>query len=92
MKITFDPRASDDLDRIFDWIAKDNPRAAHDVIDAIETRMTRLASLGFPEIGRPGMVEGTRELVLAPFIVVYKIDNARREIVVLAIFHGAQDR
>jgi plasmid stabilization system protein ParE len=28
MKVTFEPAASDDLDCIFAWIAKDNPRAA----------------------------------------------------------------
>ena len=28
MKVSFDPRARDELDAIFDWIAKDNPRAA----------------------------------------------------------------
>jgi hypothetical protein len=24
MKVTFDPAASDELDRVFEWIAKDN--------------------------------------------------------------------
>ena len=42
--------------------------------------------------GRPGLIEGTRELVEAPYIIVYRVDNEREEIVVLAIFHGAQNR
>jgi plasmid stabilization system protein ParE len=28
MRVTFDPAASAELDRIFAWISKDNPRAA----------------------------------------------------------------
>ncbi len=43
-------------------------------------------------MGRPGLVERTRELVEPPYIVVYRIDEQRDEVVVLAIFHGAQDR
>ena len=36
MKVTFDPAASGDLDRLFSWIAKDNPRAALNMIVRIE--------------------------------------------------------
>ena len=43
-------------------------------------------------MGRPGLVEGTRELVEPPYIVVYAVQQDRDEIVVLAIFHGAQKR
>lgn len=27
MRVSFEPAASDDLDRLFSWIAKDSPRA-----------------------------------------------------------------
>jgi plasmid stabilization system protein ParE len=43
-------------------------------------------------MGRPGLVEGTRELLEWPYIIVYKVDDARQEIVVVAVAHGAQDR
>jgi toxin ParE1/3/4 len=44
----------------------------------------------FPMSGGPGRVRGTRELVIAnfPFIVAYGIEKER--IVILAIYHGAQ--
>jgi len=44
------------------------------------------------DMGRPGLVEGTRELLEWPYIIVYKIDDVRQEIVVVAVAHGAQDR
>jgi plasmid stabilization system protein ParE len=43
MKITFDPAAVEDLDDIFAWIEKENPRAGYDVIARIQTRIDRLA-------------------------------------------------
>jgi len=41
-------------------------------------------------LGRPGRVPDTRELVISnrPFVVAYAI--ARDRIVILAIYHGAQ--
>jgi plasmid stabilization system protein ParE len=43
-------------------------------------------------LGRPGLVEGTRELVEPPYIIVYRINEKREEITVLGIVHGAQNR
>lgn len=43
-------------------------------------------------MGRPGLVAGTRELIEYPYIIVYMVEERAREIVVLAIMHGAQDR
>lgn len=47
-----------------------------------------------PEIGRPGERDGTREWVVSglPYIIVYRVDWTRAEIVLLNVFHGAQDR
>ena len=45
----------------------------------------------FPDRGRPGRVTETRELVVVrPYIVVYGVHQDR--IVILRIWHGAQDR
>jgi toxin ParE1/3/4 len=92
MKITFDPRARDDLDRISAWIAKDNPKAARDMMARIEARIRLLAVSGFGQMGRRGLLKGTRELVEPPYIIVYELRESAGEIVVLAIMHGAQDR
>jgi plasmid stabilization system protein ParE len=55
-------------------------------------RIDRLAIGGLPHIGRPGLAEGTRELVEAPYIIVYVVDEPADEITVLAVVHGARDR
>ena len=51
-----------DRTAIFETIEADNPRAAIAIDDRIETRVEGLAQ--FPEMGRPGRIEGTRELVI----------------------------
>ena len=92
MKVTFESAARDDLDRIFAWIATDNPRAALQMITRIEDKVMRLENPELAHMGRPGLVEGTRELLEWPYIIVYKVDGARQEIVVVSVVHGAQDR
>jgi toxin ParE1/3/4 len=41
-------------------------------------------------MGRPGLIEGTRELVEPPYIIVYTVFEAAGEIVVISVVHGAQ--
>ena len=58
-------------------------------------RLLRINRLEYPSlshIGRPGLSEGTRELVEPPYIVIYEVDEAADEISVLAVMHGARDR
>jgi len=80
--------ALEDRDRIFDYVEEDSPRAAVVVDDRIGTQVRQL--LQFPETGRLGRVEGTRELVISrtPYIAAYRIiDDTVR---VLRVLHGAQ--
>jgi len=42
----------------------------------------------FPAMGRRGRVAGTRELIVSPFIVAYRVK--RDAIEVVAIIHGAR--
>jgi len=52
----------------------------------------RLKNRELTHMGRPGLVEGTRELLEWPYIIVYRVDEVREEIVVVSVAHGAQDR
>ena len=92
MKVTFEPTARDELDRIFSCITNDNPRAAREMIARIEEKVMRLATPELTHMGRPGFVEGTRELLEWPYIIVYKVHDDRDEIVIVSVVHGAQDR
>ena len=92
MKVVFDDEALDDLRQIFDWIAKDSPRAADTLVARIFDKAEQLAVPELSNMGRPGLVEGTRELIEGPYIIVYKVFDDRGEVVILTVVHGARDR
>jgi toxin ParE1/3/4 len=92
MRVILRVSALEDLDRIHAWISKDNPSAAVDMVSRIRDRISFLEIDALAQMGRPGLVAGTRELIEYPYIIVYRVDEHAREIVVLAIFHGAQSR
>ncbi len=89
MRVVFEPAAQDDLVAIAEWIAKDNPRAAAELIDRIEAKVMRLTTPGLAHIGRPGLISGTRELIEHPYIIVYKADEGAGAVTVIAVVHGA---
>jgi toxin ParE1/3/4 len=88
MKIRWLNLAVDDLEQIADYIAQDNPSAANRMVGRLWASVKMLAS--HPETGRPGRVNGTRELVVSqtPFIIPYRISNS--EIQILRVLHGAR--
>jgi toxin ParE1/3/4 len=82
--------AAEDLERICDHIAQDNPEAASRVAGTIYAGCARLRD--FPHLGRASIrMPGRRELVFPPlpYIVVYQATENAVEI--SRIFHGAQD-
>ena len=88
VKIRCTRLAVEDLNLAYEYIAAENPSAAHAVIARIESAVNVLRS--HPEIGRSGRVEGTRGLIISgtPFIVAYRI--ARNRVEILAVIHGAR--
>jgi toxin ParE1/3/4 len=59
--------AMNDREATFDYLEADSPRAAILIADLIDDRIEAQVELLIetPEIGRPGRIEGTRELVNA---------------------------
>ena len=88
MKIRWSPESAADFAGIIDYVRKQNPSAADRIASTIYDAITSLES--FPQRGRVGRTEGTRELVLAPlpFIVVYRIE--RNVVEVARVLHGSQ--
>lgn len=76
-----------DLQALRHYIAKDNPIAANRIAKKILATITVL--LEQPNIGRPGRVSGTRELIISgtPYVVPYRVKNNTIEI--LRVFHEA---
>jgi plasmid stabilization system protein ParE len=46
MKVSFEPAAREELDAVLSWIAKDNPRAAFELVERIEDKVMQLAISG----------------------------------------------
>jgi len=77
-----------DLVEIRKYIAADKPQTANRVAALIRQSVEPLA--GHPDIGRPGRIEGTRELILTalPYIIPYRVKNDIIEI--LRVLHAAR--
>jgi len=88
MEIVWLNRALYDIEAIIAYIESENPPGARSVFARIREESSRLAE--FPQIGRPGRIGGTRELVIVgtPFIIPYRVVGQRVEI--LAVMHGAR--
>ena len=92
MRVVIRQSAQDDLDRIAGWIAKDNRSAAVRMVSSIRDQINFLETDELAHMGRPGFVEGTRELIERPYIIVYKVYDKKEEVVVLSVVHAAKDR
>jgi toxin ParE1/3/4 len=92
MRVVLRRSALADLESIHAYIAADNPEAARKIVRRIRDRLRKMAALEFGELGRPGRIEGTRELVEAPYVITYRVDREANVLVVVAILHGAQRR
>jgi toxin ParE1/3/4 len=64
MNICWSPEAAADFAGIIDYIGRENPSAAERVGRSMFDSVHSLES--FSNRGRPGRIDGTRELVLAP--------------------------
>ena len=88
MRIVWQDEAEGDLDRIADYILKDDSVAALRLVYTIRQATRVLCE--HPNIGRTCRVEGTRELVIPrlPYILPYQI--ACQEIRILAVMHASR--
>jgi addiction module RelE/StbE family toxin len=79
------PEATQDRDYIYDRVEADNPAAAADLDELFEQKSARLAA--HSALGRPGRVNGTRELVVhRNYILVY--DMTGYEVRILRVLHA----
>ena len=91
VRVTDDAKA--DLRGIKAFISGHSVSAAGSVIEHIRKTLALLALL--PRLGHAGAVHGTFEkgVPRLPYLIVYRIDlNGADELVVLRVYHSAQDR
>lgn len=88
MRIRWTEPAAQALERIQDYITKENPRAAFEVAQRIRVAVSQLAE--HPKIGRTGRIRGTYELVMhdIPYIVPYRIK--KKEVQILSVYHTSR--
>jgi toxin ParE1/3/4 len=86
LQIRFTKPSERDLSSIEEYISQENPAAAIRTVLRILNAIEGLAM--FPDMGRPGRVLGTRELVISgtPYIAVYKVRDYT--IWILRVLHG----
>ncbi len=89
MNIIWSPEAIQDLKSLRADISQDIPAAAMRVVLRIIHDIEQLL-LDNLQMGRPGRVSGTRELVIpqTPYIVPYRVQRGAIEI--LRVYHGAR--
>jgi plasmid stabilization system protein ParE len=89
MDVFWSDEARADRDAILAFLLERNPVAALRVAEGLVLATDSLST--FPDRGRPGRVPNTRELVtVRPYVVVYGVRGD--QVVILRIWHGAQDR
>ena len=86
MTIRWTPTGLRDLESLHAYISQDNDEAAAGTVEKVLAALESVQR--FPSMGRKGRVAGTREVVVAPFIVAYRVKRDAIEIV--AIIHGAR--
>jgi toxin ParE1/3/4 len=88
MQIVWTDQALADLSEIEQYIEQDKPAAAQRVAAHLLSSVEHLAE--FPQLGRPGRRPGTRNLIIPPYVISYRVRAQRLEI--LSVWHGRRRR
>ena len=82
--------ATDTRKEQLEHIAKENPIAAVEQGERIISQVEQLST--YPELGRAGRKQGTRELVISrtSFVVIYRVKPKAKRIEILRVLHSSQ--
>ena len=90
LRVEWSKGAERNLDSIEAYIAQENPAAAaKTVVKIVKRTFAQLSK--HPASGKPGRINGTRELIFPekPYIVIYS--GHEETIFILRVFHTAQE-
>jgi len=90
MIVEFSTEAESDLERIADYIAKDNPRRALSLVQELRGKCESLVDvpLGFPLVPRYER-HGIHRRVHGNYLISYRVDG--ENVVVIHVLHGVMD-
>ena len=87
MRVRWTPEALQDRLDVWDHVAAQDPKAAARLDRRFATAIRHLGR--FPELGRPGLVAGTREILPHPsYRIVYEVEDGT--LWILAVVHTAR--
>lgn len=87
-KVVVTRHAENDLEAIGDYVVRESPRAALELLLRLRDRIAGLAE--FPERHRlrRQLGPGYRVCVVESYVVVYRVET---DVVVMRVFHGSRD-
>ena len=87
LDLIWEPEAADRLAEIVEYIAQRNPSAADRIDKSFHDKLETACK--FPEIGRPGRVAGTREIIVHPsYLAIYQVTETAID--VIRVLHARQ--
>ncbi len=80
-------KALKNIDAEAEYIAKENPKAAQQVVQKVYDAVSLLADN--PALGHPGRIHNTRELVIPDtrYLVPYRVNSKMKTIEIFRVFH-----
>jgi len=90
MRIRWTPPAAADLQTISDYLKENHPQYRQPTLRKMYQKIRALKNT--PYVGRPGRIEGTRELFFLPlpYVAVYRVTQQAVEI--WRVYHTSQQR
>jgi len=90
MRVRWTPPAVADLQSISEYLREHHPKYRQPTMRKMYEKIRALKDM--PYLGRPGRIEGTRELLFPPlpYVAVYRVHNESIEI--WRIYHTSQER
>ena len=90
MRIRWTPPAAADMQSISDYLKEHHPQYRQPTMRKLYEKIRAMKDT--PYLGRPGRVEGTREILFPPmpYVAVYRLNGQTIEI--WPIYHAAQNR
>jgi toxin ParE1/3/4 len=82
-------QAEEDLIDIWTYVAQDNPQAADDLLDEIDTKANNLAASPYLGAARPDIAPELRHSLVGRYLILYRIITDGVQVV--RVVHGARN-